>query len=361
MPAIQAPEEVGTLIAVIIKAKNLPNRRRLGKQDPYCTLRLGQNAQSTKVDKRGGQTPYWNHEFRFTVTESDDQFKLTVLDDNDSKPELIGDCMIELKPALLTTSKEGYDKWHSLMYRQKYAGEVFIEMTFYRSKRFSKSLASPSPTKSIPQSPTHQSPKSSPSKRTPSKRRPLPASPAGGTPLENGVAGAVSSSQSLTPPMHRTRYVVQGTPPQVQLPMIRSNSQHPLKSPSRGATDGESYYHYDYTVLPEMSPIHSSPHTGEEEERSSSMRPRRPLPNTPGPEQPSQDQNTLSHSPISIERKQQYQQCQQSSPPKYEAKHDQTYDCEYDSSGYIYYTPDDIDPELSAEVDILENKLRSMG
>lgn len=51
--------EIGTLVMVIDRAKNLPNRRTMGKQDPYCAARLGKEAKKTQTDKRGGQTPRW--------------------------------------------------------------------------------------------------------------------------------------------------------------------------------------------------------------------------------------------------------------------------------------------------------------
>ena len=51
--------EIGTLVVVIDRAKNLPNRKTMGKQDPYCAARLGKEAKKTETDKRGGQTPKW--------------------------------------------------------------------------------------------------------------------------------------------------------------------------------------------------------------------------------------------------------------------------------------------------------------
>ena len=50
---------IGTLVAIIDRAKNLPSRRSMGKQDPYCAARLGKEAKKTTTDKRGGQTPKW--------------------------------------------------------------------------------------------------------------------------------------------------------------------------------------------------------------------------------------------------------------------------------------------------------------
>lgn len=51
--------EIGTLVCIVDRAKNLPNRRSMGKQDPYCACRLGKEAKKTKTDKRGGQVPRW--------------------------------------------------------------------------------------------------------------------------------------------------------------------------------------------------------------------------------------------------------------------------------------------------------------
>lgn len=51
--------EIGTLVMVCDRAKNLPNRKTMGKQNPYCAARLGKEAKKTPVDKRGGQTPKW--------------------------------------------------------------------------------------------------------------------------------------------------------------------------------------------------------------------------------------------------------------------------------------------------------------
>ena len=51
--------DIGTLVVIVDRAKNLPNRKTMGKQDPYCAARLGKEAKKTETDKRGGQTPRW--------------------------------------------------------------------------------------------------------------------------------------------------------------------------------------------------------------------------------------------------------------------------------------------------------------
>ncbi|KAA8916383.1 hypothetical protein TRICI_001458 [Trichomonascus ciferrii] len=80
--------------------------------------------------------PAWDHEVRFELKDMKDHrvLKLSVLDENDSKPELIGDTVIMLDKALESLPSEGYDAWHELEFKGKYAGEVYLEMTFYPAK-----------------------------------------------------------------------------------------------------------------------------------------------------------------------------------------------------------------------------------
>jgi hypothetical protein len=52
--------------------RNLPNKRHIGKQDPYCVVEFNGRKVSTKVIKRGGQHPEWDEEIRFTLYEADD-------------------------------------------------------------------------------------------------------------------------------------------------------------------------------------------------------------------------------------------------------------------------------------------------
>lgn len=49
--------------------RNLPDKSRFGKQDPFCTITVNEKKQRTKAIKRGGQHPEWDEEFRFTIME----------------------------------------------------------------------------------------------------------------------------------------------------------------------------------------------------------------------------------------------------------------------------------------------------
>lgn len=147
---------IGTLVAVIDRAKNLPNRKTMGKQNPYCAARLGKEAKKTETDMRGGQTPRWyagqppplplssikypwerwtnslfrDQELRFTVHESPDYYQLKVsIFNDDKKTDLIGETWVDLKNVVIPGGGQS-DQWHPLQYKGKYAGEVRIEMTY---------------------------------------------------------------------------------------------------------------------------------------------------------------------------------------------------------------------------------------
>lgn len=58
---------LGTLVVIVLRAKNLPNRVRIGKQNPYATVTYGLHKKRTDTIERGGQQPEWDAEFRFEI------------------------------------------------------------------------------------------------------------------------------------------------------------------------------------------------------------------------------------------------------------------------------------------------------
>ncbi|WRT68597.1 uncharacterized protein IL334_005575 [Kwoniella shivajii] len=175
------PNELGTLIVVVGKAKNLVNKSRFGKQDPFCSLSYGETRQRTKPIKRGGQHPEWDEELRFAIVEDVDDvlvrsesqsdslnsslngapaplpkdtpagvitsaalanksrkgplnkkggksMKVACYADDAKEPELIGECVVNIDEVL---KKGEVDEWYEFLYKDKYSGEVYLEMTFF--------------------------------------------------------------------------------------------------------------------------------------------------------------------------------------------------------------------------------------
>lgn len=129
----------GTLVVVVCRAKHLPNRRKMDKQSPYVALRIGLVAEKTPAHFRAGQTPEWAFEVRFALTrERSPLMKVDVLDETKGIPTPIGSCEIDcsrvfMSPNLKTEGKFILDSWYDLLFHEKRAGMIYLEMTFYPS------------------------------------------------------------------------------------------------------------------------------------------------------------------------------------------------------------------------------------
>ncbi|MCJ1437156.1 hypothetical protein MMC27_006541 [Xylographa pallens] len=209
--------DIGTLVVIVDRAKNLPNRKTMGKQDPYCAARLGKEAKKTETDKRGGQTPRWDQELRFTVHDSPDyhQLKVSVFND-DKRTDLIGETWVSLDNVVVPGGGQS-DIWHSLNCKGRYAGEIRIELTYYdtRPKEDRARSTSDVPT-SIDIQERGVENVNGPRQSKPVKRRPLPTDPTlqDSSPLRPVMPDhAQSSPLPHTPQQYQNRPGIY-TPPQ---------------------------------------------------------------------------------------------------------------------------------------------------
>lgn len=137
----------GTLVILVCRAKHLPNRRKLDKQSPYVTIRLGTTAKKTPSHFRAGQTPEWTHEIRFQLTrERKPALKIDILDETKNDPTPIGNTEIDASVIFNPENKKVeydvngkpiekyiHDKWYDMTLNGRRAGMVYLEMTFYPS------------------------------------------------------------------------------------------------------------------------------------------------------------------------------------------------------------------------------------
>ncbi|KAG8731167.1 hypothetical protein FRC11_004825 [Ceratobasidium sp. 423] len=154
--------------------KNLPNKRHIGKQDPYCRMTFNQETRRTKAVKRGGQHPEWDEEVRFSIYEdAEDELERTAggdktpppkdrfrnikggksmrvccYADDPREPDMIGEAQVDLTEAL---TKGEVDEWFTLQNKDKYAGEVYLEMTFWSNAKPPAKKKAPRPSIGNPQ------------------------------------------------------------------------------------------------------------------------------------------------------------------------------------------------------------------
>ncbi|TCD70268.1 hypothetical protein EIP91_004169 [Steccherinum ochraceum] len=173
---VSTPQELGTLIIVVLKAKDLPNTKTIGRQETYCVVSFDGQHRFTKTAKRSGQHPEWDEEIRFvlyedldlprteegSVKEQEESILLSSVpaksqpskeerrptkprikggdhivlecyaDGGTRKPEgiLIGQTVIDLTQAVTTGET---DEWFTLTNQGRYSGEVYLELTFWTS------------------------------------------------------------------------------------------------------------------------------------------------------------------------------------------------------------------------------------
>ncbi|KAG6832972.1 hypothetical protein H0H92_004856 [Tricholoma furcatifolium] len=164
------PREIGTLIVVVLKANHLPNKRHIGKQDPYCLVTHNGEKRRTKAIKRGGQHPEWDEEIRFTLYEDTVPdanttppppppkegkrpklvkggwtMKIACFADDAREPDLIGEADVDLTEVL---TKGETDEWFTLMNKDKFAGKVYLELTFWSNEPPPEKKITPKPVKS---------------------------------------------------------------------------------------------------------------------------------------------------------------------------------------------------------------------
>ncbi|THH09054.1 hypothetical protein EW145_g2288 [Phellinidium pouzarii] len=141
------PREIGTLVVVILKAQHLPNKRHIGKQDPYCCVTLNGDKRRTRAIKRGGQHPEWDEERtggetppppppketkRKKKVKGGNAMVVACFADDPKEPDLIGETVVDLTEVL---TKGETDEWFTLQNKDKFSGEVYLELTFWSNER----------------------------------------------------------------------------------------------------------------------------------------------------------------------------------------------------------------------------------
>ncbi|OJJ48727.1 hypothetical protein ASPZODRAFT_62030 [Penicilliopsis zonata CBS 506.65] len=254
---------LGTLVCVVDRAKNLPNRKTLGKQNPYCAARLGKEAKKTETDLRGGQTPKWDQELRFTVHESPDYLKLKVsVFNDDKKTDLIGETWVDLKDLIIPGGSQS-DQWHPLQFRGRYAGEIRIEMTYYDTRPEGDALMKRKEAveKALGKTPSHSGPAaagptssglSGPRQLNQVKRRPLPSDPTG------------ASTSRPPPPPEKTNSAPAAAPAPSQAPAaapVAAPSPLPMPMPIQQPTPVRPVaYEHHHSAPPAQTSVSSSDH-----------------------------------------------------------------------------------------------------
>ncbi|TFK40139.1 hypothetical protein BDQ12DRAFT_680408 [Crucibulum laeve] len=127
-------EELGTLIIVVLKARNLNDKHSFYKQDVFTQVSLNGVQKRTHVDVKGGQHPVWDAELRFPVMKDSGmkhrKLEIECFAKEHKADDTLGAATLDITETLRTGE---FDDWVSLSQNNVSRGEVYLEMTYYAS------------------------------------------------------------------------------------------------------------------------------------------------------------------------------------------------------------------------------------
>ncbi|KAK9477318.1 hypothetical protein V1514DRAFT_334102 [Lipomyces japonicus] len=154
----------GILVAIILKARRLKHVTQ--GQQPYCICSVGEITHRTNLPEATTSSevaPVWDAELRFDIYDTAGAAMLLRVFDHqpgrqgeagkgDEMVTLLGECSIDIKPAMRVKPIEGHDGWYPLYLRNEHdVGEVFVELSYYPVSTTRNRLSGPvSPSVSSP-------------------------------------------------------------------------------------------------------------------------------------------------------------------------------------------------------------------
>ncbi|KAH9838511.1 uncharacterized protein C8Q71DRAFT_533655 [Rhodofomes roseus] len=260
-------QEIGTLVVVVLKARNLSDRHSFYKQDVFSQVAIGGSTKATKIDVKGGQHPVWDEELRLPIyqkTKQEDRImEVSCWRKEPRSAECIGKGTVNIEETLRTGE---FDDWVKLEENGTYRGELYLEMTYFATgpaplqRRKTKMPASERLVRSsqayaYPALQQNQSPPAARASRPSTSPSRVP--PAGPTPAYNaGASGHLSPPTSThTSPRTSPRSKYDALPP---IPQDHLSPQSIPDILRPGNPKGD--VHYSEKPHPRDSPYsHTSP------------------------------------------------------------------------------------------------------
>jgi len=98
----------GTLVIVVLKAKDLIDNHSFYKQDVYASITLNGTTKKTHVDVKGGQHPVWDAEVRIPIKKGEkDILEVKCWSKERKEDECLGTGKIDIGETLKTGEFDG--------------------------------------------------------------------------------------------------------------------------------------------------------------------------------------------------------------------------------------------------------------
>ncbi|KAF4613987.1 hypothetical protein D9613_007631 [Agrocybe pediades] len=129
---VSKEDEIGTLIIVLLKARNLNDKHSFRKSDVFAEATLNGTHKRTHVDIKGGQRPEWDSEVRFSVHKNSAvkyrKLEVACYSQEPRSEDLMGKGELDITETLRTGE---FDDWIPLEVEGVQRGEIYLEMTYY--------------------------------------------------------------------------------------------------------------------------------------------------------------------------------------------------------------------------------------
>ncbi|ETW02441.1 hypothetical protein H310_05954 [Aphanomyces invadans] len=103
-------------------ATNLRDVQFIGKQDPFCEVRLSGRVFRTRTHDNGGKNPRWDDSFVFNVVDpQNEQLIIVIKDSNWVSDEFIGTCNVPVNAFL---HGQLVDQWYPVNHGRKQKGSI---------------------------------------------------------------------------------------------------------------------------------------------------------------------------------------------------------------------------------------------
>lgn len=103
--------ELGTLVIVVLKARNLPDKHSFYKQDVFAQVALQGTTKKTPVEAKGGQHPVWDEELRIPIYEGKGKdgmiLKVSCWSKEPRSDDLVGEGELDITETLQTGEFDG--------------------------------------------------------------------------------------------------------------------------------------------------------------------------------------------------------------------------------------------------------------
>eukprot|EP00183_Erythrolobus_madagascarensis_P003022 CAMPEP_0185851610 /NCGR_PEP_ID=MMETSP1354-20130828/10663_1 /TAXON_ID=708628 /ORGANISM="Erythrolobus madagascarensis, Strain CCMP3276" /LENGTH=290 /DNA_ID=CAMNT_0028552635 /DNA_START=74 /DNA_END=946 /DNA_ORIENTATION=+ len=142
----------GTLLVMVLEGKNMPDKERFSKQDPYVQLRVahGVETKRTRTKNEAGKNARWWQGLSFVLNPAqlrDLKVHAEVYDANFGKDRLIGRVEVDLNA--MVRSRNEYvvaEKWYRMAdAKNRFAGDLRLEMQLKRVFPGALNPAAPAP------------------------------------------------------------------------------------------------------------------------------------------------------------------------------------------------------------------------